>query len=87
MDRQPILYVVEDRADINSLISSQNLRRVGTGYHCDYHDRRVIIGEADKLRETICGYQFWAVYFHEGLFSAQQINYALCRVRPRRDAK
>jgi hypothetical protein len=88
MSRQPMLYVMEDEGDLSSLLSNRNIERRGP-YEFWSHDqdRPVVICAADKLMETICGYQFWTVQFYEGLFSAQQINYALCRVRPRRDDK
>jgi hypothetical protein len=78
-----MLYVVEHRSDINSLLSSHDIDQVSGiyKYYSGRYGLDVVICEAGELRDTICGHAFSLVIFYEGLFSAHQINYALSRVR------
>jgi hypothetical protein len=85
MDKQPYLYVVEELGDIPSLAAHRGLEPTKDAWR--YYDpnlkQPVYIAEAHNLRNRICGLCFTHVSFYEGMFSAQEINYALCRVRVR----
>jgi hypothetical protein len=76
------LVVLESWGDAESYCRQRRLKY----YKMERTAEDDIYGEmvfcpASELRSRICGYQFYAVIFYDGMYSSQEIMYALSRQR------
>ncbi len=76
------LVVIEEWGDEASycrergLKYSKRYRRAESEFYGE-----ILFCPASELRRTICGYNFFAIIFYDGMYSSQEIMYALSRQR------
>jgi hypothetical protein len=83
---QRLLVVVEDERDFPAVLKEYNATELWGPYVHEWSSGYIYIVEAKKMWTQICGIQVHDVRFWEGMYSSNEIGYALGRVRYKRDS-